>query len=71
MTDVGIYLVGWYPVELWDDPSDNRRARAKKLDFDTLVSDLQGQALRLSQTDSVHLRPMVITIPRPHKQVDL
>ncbi|GGU11787.1 hypothetical protein GCM10010256_84050 [Streptomyces coeruleorubidus] len=71
MTDVGIYLVGWYPVELWDDPSDNRRARAKKLDFDTLVSDLKGQALRLSQTDSVHLRPMVITIPRPHRQVDL
>ncbi|WP_151478237.1 hypothetical protein [Streptomyces albicerus] len=71
MTDVGIYLVGWYPVELWDAEKDSRKTQAKKLERDTLLSDLQAQALRLAQAEAIHLRPMVITIPRPHRQADV
>ncbi|MFE5374002.1 hypothetical protein [Streptomyces mirabilis] len=70
-TNVGIYLVGWYPVELWDAKGDSRKTQAKKLEPGTLLADLQDQAARLSEAGSVHLRAMVITIPRPHRQVDL
>ncbi|WP_406362604.1 hypothetical protein OID55_35660 [Streptomyces sp. NBC_00715] len=70
-TDVGIYLVGWYPVELWDAKGDSRRTQAKKQEHATLLADLQDQADHLAQAGSVHLRPMVITIPRPHRQADL
>ncbi|MCI4044021.1 hypothetical protein [Streptomyces sp. TRM75563] len=67
-TDAGIFLVGWYPIELWDAVGDKRRTQAKKLAPDTLLSDLQTQATRLSQAASVHLRPLVLTVPRPHRQ---
>ncbi|MFG2544053.1 hypothetical protein ACGFOM_16600 [Streptomyces sp. NPDC048594] len=29
-TDVGIYIVGWYPIELWNATGDNRKTQAKK-----------------------------------------
>jgi hypothetical protein len=67
-TDVGIYLVGWYPIQLWNAEGDSRKTQAKKLSHDTLLTDLRDQAIHLSQAGSVHLRPMVITIPRPHKR---
>ncbi|MFE2927765.1 NACHT domain-containing protein [Streptomyces goshikiensis] len=67
-TDAGIFLVGWYPISLWDAPEDRRRTQARKLTPEGLLADLQDQAERLSQAGSIHLRPMVITIPRPHKQ---
>ncbi len=67
-TDAGIYLVGWYPIELWDAPENGRRRRAKKLVPNTLLADLQRQAAHLSQAGSVHVRPIVIIVPRPHRQ---
>lgn len=67
-TDVGIYLVGWYPVELWNATGDKRKTEAKKLDFPVLLADLDTQARRLSQGGAMHIRPMLITIPRPQKQ---
>lgn len=67
-TDVGIYLVGWYPIELWDATRDPRKTQAKKSTRDTLLADLQGQGASLSKARAIQLRPMVITIPRPHKQ---
>ncbi|MDW8806256.1 hypothetical protein P1P68_16060 [Streptomyces scabiei] len=66
-TDAGIFLVGWYPIELWDAPGDKRKTRAKKLEPDALLADLQDQAVRLSRADSFDLRPLVITVPRPHR----
>ncbi|MFJ6842481.1 NACHT domain-containing protein [Streptomyces griseoluteus] len=67
-TDAGIFLVGWYPIDLWDAPRDRRKTQAKKLDPESLLVDLRDQAERLSRSSSVRLRPIVITVPRPHKQ---
>ncbi|MFI6459494.1 NACHT domain-containing protein [Streptomyces sp. NPDC050538] len=66
-TNAGIFLVGWYPIELWGAPGDKRKTQAKKLEPDTLLADLQDQAVCLSHAESFDLRPLVITIPRPHK----
>ncbi|MFF9000443.1 hypothetical protein ACF1GW_13680 [Streptomyces achromogenes] len=67
-TDAGIYIVGWYPIDLWDATGDSRKTRAKKLQLDTLLVELQDQAASLSQAGGLHLRPMVINVPRPYRQ---
>ncbi|MBQ0849331.1 hypothetical protein J8N05_14070 [Streptomyces sp. BH-SS-21] len=67
-TDVGIYLIGWYPIELWDVTRDGRRTQAKKLTHDKLMADLEEQASILSKARTIQLRPLVINVPRPHKQ---
>ncbi|MGW1513624.1 hypothetical protein [Streptomyces sp. NPDC002394] len=67
-TDAGIYIVGWYPIELWTATGDSRKTRARKLQPDKLLVDLRDQATCLSQASHVHIRPMVINVPRPHKQ---
>ncbi|MFJ8694169.1 hypothetical protein [Streptomyces roseolilacinus] len=66
--DAGIYLVGWYPFELWNATGDSRKTQAKKPHPDTLLAHLRGQAASLSESGAFHLRPMVIKIPRPHRQ---
>ncbi|MEF9887324.1 hypothetical protein, partial [Streptomyces sp. P9-A4] len=67
-TDAGIYIVGWYPIDLWNATGDSRKTRARKLQPDKLLVDLLDQAMSLSQAGLVHIRPMVINVPRPHKQ---
>ncbi|MGW2953722.1 hypothetical protein [Streptomyces eurythermus] len=67
-TDAGIYIVGWYPIDLWDATGDSRKTQAKKLQLDTLLVELQDQAASLSQAGALHLRPMVINVPRPYRQ---
>ncbi|MGW1597217.1 hypothetical protein [Streptomyces sp. NPDC002343] len=67
-TDAGVYIVGWYPIELWNATGDSRKTQAKKLRPDTLLADLRNQAASLSQAAGIHLRPMVIDIPRPSRQ---
>ncbi|MFC9355153.1 NACHT domain-containing protein [Rhodococcus sp. NPDC057014] len=68
LTDSGIYLVGWFPIELWDDSEDKRRTEAKKHPPNLLLPELKSQSIRLSQERSVDVRPVVLTIPRPHKE---
>ncbi len=67
-TDAGIYIVGWYPIELWNATGDGRKTQAKKLQPDTLLNDLRDQATSLSQAGPFHVRPMVINVPRPNRQ---
>ncbi|MEW2625113.1 hypothetical protein [Streptomyces sp. NPDC048106] len=67
-TDAGIYIVGWYPIELWNATGDSRKTQAKKLQLDTLLVDLQNQAGSLSPAGVIHVRPMVINVPRPYRQ---
>ncbi|MEV4876860.1 hypothetical protein [Streptomyces cyaneofuscatus] len=67
-TDAGIYIVGWYPIELWDATGDKRKTQAKKLQLDTLLVHLLDQASSLSQAGAVRVRPMVINVPRPDRQ---
>ncbi len=64
-TDIGIYMVGWYPIKLWDVTGDNRKTQAKKLQMCTLRVHLLDQAASLSQAGGVHVRLVVINIPRP------
>lgn len=65
-TDAGIYLVGWYPIDLWDAVGDKRRTQAKKLELSTLRTHLAEQARKVSEAATVHLHPIVVEIPRPH-----
>lgn len=69
-TDIGIYLVGWYPIDLWDAAGDKRKTEAKKLDPVTLNDDLKAQAQQWAQASALHIRPMVMNIPRPHRLDD-
>ncbi|MEV6808049.1 hypothetical protein [Streptomyces sp. NPDC051132] len=66
--DAGIYIVGWYPIDLWTATGDSRKTQARKLQPDKLLVDLLDQAAILSQAGDVRVRPMVINVPRPHKQ---
>ncbi|TQM32738.1 hypothetical protein [Nocardia bhagyanarayanae] len=66
-TDIGIYVVGWYPIGLWDAKADSRKTQAKKLDPDTLSGDLKAQAQRWSNESAVHVESVVMTIPRPYR----
>ncbi|WP_021592216.1 NACHT domain-containing protein [Actinomadura welshii] len=65
--DAGIYIVGWYPIGLWDAP-DRRKSSARKHTFETLHAHLCSQATNLSQTRGAHIRAAVLNIPRPHKE---
>ena len=63
-TGVGLYVVGWYPVELWD-VSDYRRARVAKPSSDELLTDLTRQAHEIRTTTPFTVTPIVLTVPRP------
>ncbi|MFD9568283.1 hypothetical protein ACFWBI_00370 [Streptomyces sp. NPDC059982] len=67
-TDAGIYIVSWYPIDLWNATGDSRKTQAKKLQPDKLLVDLRDQAVSLSQAGQFQIRPMVINVPRPHRQ---
>ncbi len=58
---VGIYLVGWYPLDLWD-PADYRRQRVPVKNADELMVALVAQADELCRTVTA---PIVLTVPRP------
>ncbi|MFJ7063388.1 hypothetical protein ACIQVA_38015 [Streptomyces microflavus] len=69
MTDVGIYLVGWYPLDLWTaEIGTSRRNAAKKWQASTLLAHLQEQAAELTLAEPIQLCPVVINIPHPHTQ---
>jgi hypothetical protein len=68
VTDAGIYLIGWYPPELWDDPDDHaRRTQVERTTHEALLAELQEQATRLSTERAIRLKTIIITVPRPHK----
>ncbi|MCC3332976.1 hypothetical protein [Nocardia abscessus] len=69
-TEVGIYLVGWYPIELWDAAGDKRKTKAKNLNPSTLIDDLKAQSQQWKQASTLHVRPIVMTIPRPYRPDD-
>ncbi len=69
-TETGIYLVGWYPLDLWTDASDYRRGRASSHDRDQLLDALDTQATSVRADLSVHTTPYLLDVPRPHSRVD-
>lgn len=61
----GVYVVGWYPVEQWNDPDDQRQTATARRDRNQTASELERQATDLSQTRGLDLRAEIIDIPRP------
>lgn len=67
----GLYVVGWYNCEKWDN-SDYRKREAKRLVGDNIESvqeTLNQQALTLSQS-GLNIRAMVLNISLPNTQTD-
>ncbi|MCD0452648.1 hypothetical protein LO762_26200 [Actinocorallia sp. API 0066] len=62
--EAGIYLVGWYPIELWTK-SGKRKTQAKRLSYDSLRADLISQSDDLARINGIYLKSMVMMISRP------
>jgi hypothetical protein len=56
-TSNGIYLVGWYPLDLWTDEKDYRRSRVARFDRSQLLADLQTQAISIRVDLSMRTTP--------------
>jgi hypothetical protein len=63
-TKHGVYLVGWFPVEQWNDTEDRRRSVTAQRDREQVATELDRQATGLSQSRSLDLRSVVIDVPR-------
>lgn len=66
-TDTGIYVVGWYPPSLWNDPRDHRRSAVMKLNEREVEPTLREQASEIELELNVHVHPMLLTMPRPQR----
>jgi hypothetical protein len=65
-SDTGIYLVGWYPVELWTATRDQRRTKVVRLVRDDVERALAEQADEINRDLKLYTYPVVLGIPRPH-----
>lgn len=65
-TDMGAYVVGWYPLEQWTAANDRRRARARRHEPRQLAEQLREQARTIRSTRSMRVEPLVMIVPRPH-----
>jgi hypothetical protein len=65
-SDTGIYVVGWYPVDLWTATSDQRRTKARRLVREDLERVLAEQAEDIRSELGRHSHPVVLEVPRPH-----
>jgi hypothetical protein len=65
-TQTGIYLVGWYPPDLWTDESDYRRNRIKNLHRDDLIAGLESQAETIRTELGRRTQPLLLEVPGPH-----
>jgi hypothetical protein len=67
----GIYLVGWYPPELWNDQDDSRKQKAARHTKAALEEHLERQAEEIQRKLRVRTHPYVLEVPRPHKSDEL
>jgi hypothetical protein len=65
-TDSGVYVVGWYPLDLWTATRDSRKTAASRHDRSRLEADLTQQATEIVSELSVRVVPLLIDVPRPH-----
>jgi len=65
-SDTGIYVVGWYPVDLWTAIGDGPRRRASRLVRDDVERTLAGQADEIARELKLHTRPVLLEVSRPH-----
>lgn len=64
-TDSGIFLVGWYPLDLWTTPGDRRRTKAAKRNEVSLLAALREQAAELISALAVFVEPVLLRVERP------
>jgi hypothetical protein len=64
-TGVGLYIVGWFPLEQWDGNDGPRKAAAKHETAEKLLDELTRQASEIALNRGFAVTPIVLTIPRP------
>lgn len=65
-TDAGVYVVGWYPLQLWTDSRDRRRGAASRREVAAVTAQLHRQADDIRSELGVYTCPVVLEVPRPH-----
>jgi len=55
----GIYLVGWFACDGWNDPEDRRRKKVPSWTFEDACQNLAVQARTLSQ-EGIEIRSFVL-----------
>ena len=56
----GIYLVGWFNCDAWNDSSDSRRQKAPNLTLEQAREQFGMQAQELSQKDSTRVESFIL-----------
>ncbi|XVU26459.1 NACHT domain-containing protein [Actinoplanes sp. CA-054009] len=64
-TDSGIYLVGWFPIDHWDDTSDAKRQKARRRAIDPTRALLEQRAAHI---DGKRVVVRIIEVPRPRQK---
>lgn len=56
----GIYLIGWFTCDKWNDPKDSRRKKVPKLDMNDAVKKFKQQAEEISIKTSLRVDSVVL-----------
>jgi hypothetical protein len=67
-TDAGVFLVGWFPPQLWTAPSSSRRLAARR-DREEVERQLREQSEEILAGQGVRVSPFILDVPRPHRVV--
>lgn len=60
--NTGIYCVGWFQCDAWDQ-SDTRRRVVHRTSMEVVTHDLQRQARRLAPTDMIRATVLDLRLP--------
>jgi hypothetical protein len=69
-TDTGLYVIGWFSVDLWTAEWDRRRSDARGRDSEETLRQLEEQAAAIEVESSRYVRPWLVAIPRSHPDLD-
>ncbi len=56
----GVYLIGWFVCDRWNDPSDGRLKKSPKSDIMTTKEKYKLQAVELSKKESLRVESIVL-----------
>jgi hypothetical protein len=67
--DQGVYVVGWYEADGWDDSDNANRSRCRKYTIAELATLLEQQAEDVSAADAVSIAAVVLdcSLPPPRR----
>jgi hypothetical protein len=64
-TSTGVYVVGWYPLELWTATNDRRKSEARKLNEPETRASLQEQSAAIAQGKGQNISILLLDVIRP------